>query len=82
MSRSIISGQKARPSLATAAFPSWLVWLGVIPLFSGIGAVLGNMLDVAAVAVPAGFGSDWTKLLGALFGACGVGLFVAVLVFS
>ncbi len=63
-------------------FPEWLVWLGVIPLFSSVGAVLGNLLDVVGVTVPQGLGSDWTKLLGALFGALGIGLFISVLVFS
>jgi len=72
---------KRHPS-ATIAFPDWLVWLGVIPLLSGIGAVIGNMLDVAEISLPQGLGTDWTKLLGALFGAMGIGLSISVLIFS
>jgi hypothetical protein len=62
--------------LGVEAMPDWLVWLGVIPLFAGIGAVFGNLLDVVGISVPYGFGSDWTKLLGAVFGLFGVGVFV------
>jgi hypothetical protein len=67
-------------SSATIAFPEWLVWLGVIPLFSGVGAALGNILDVLNIPVPQGLGTDWTKLLGALLGAMGIGLFLSVLI--
>jgi hypothetical protein len=69
-------------SYATIAVPGWLVWLGVIPSLSGVGAVIGNILDLAELAVPEGFGSDWTKLLGGLFGALGIGFVAAVLIFS
>jgi hypothetical protein len=68
--------------LSIAAFPLWLVWVGVIPLCAGLGAWAGNGLDICSVSVPAGLGTDWTKLLGFLLGAVGLGIFLGVLLFS
>lgn len=68
------------PIPALAGVPSWIAWASVIPLASGIGAVMGNWLDVLQAPMPEGMGSDWTRLLGGLFGVVGLGFYIGVLV--
>lgn len=62
--------------LALASAPNWITWLGVIPLFAALGAVIGNFLDVWGVPMPPGYSGDWTKLMGAVFGSVGVGIVI------
>ncbi len=78
MDRSLISSQNLPLGFGTP--PLIFAWIAVVPLCGGLGAALGNWLDLLRVPVPAGLGGEWTKLCGALGSALGVGIVGGVLI--
>jgi hypothetical protein len=66
--------------LALTNVPNWVTWLGVVPLASALGGLLGSFLDILDIPVPEGLGPDWTKLLATMLGFAGLGVFVGVVV--